>query len=483
VVKGYVWVFRGVPLLLLIIFVYNAVPQAIPATNGFLRDPFRAGAVAIVLSEAAFMAEVFRGSLLSVGRDQHDAGRALGLGYVSVQRHVVLPQAIRVALPALGNEYIATVKNTSLVSVIALVELTLAGQRIYSSNFLVLETLSAVAIFYLAIATLFSVVQRAMERRLDITRKPGTMLGRFRPSRPAAGESGADAVAAKGADALPAAAAAEAPQRLMMTPKTARPDAERPEVVVDARGVKKTFGEVTVLDGVDLTVRRGEVVILIGPSGSGKSTLLRCLNHLEDIDDGTVEVNGHLVGYRRKADGTLVSESDRRVAKQRADIGMVFQRFNLFPHRTAIQNVMLAPADLGRCTKPEARDVATTLLKRVGLEKHMEKYPAQLSGGQQQRVAIARALAMGPDVMLFDEPTSALDPELVGEVLQTIEQLVREGMTMVIVTHELRFARRVADRVVFMDEGVIVEEGPPDEFFNNPRHARTARFLQLVHAP
>jgi polar amino acid transport system permease protein len=487
-VSGYVWVFRGVPLLVSIIFVYNAVPLAVPVTVGFLRSPFRAGAVALVLSEAAFMAEIFRGSLLSVGRDQHDAARALGLKYASVQRLVVLPQAFRVAIPTLGNEYIATVKNTSLVSVISLAELTLVGQQIYSTNFLVLETLSAVAIFYLAIASLFSVLQRALEQRLDITRKRGA-VGLLRPvwNKRGSGRDESDAARRE----RPVFEGTGSAQRLLEGAGSARltlnantqESHSSLETAIDVRGVRKRFGDSVVLDGIDFTVRRGEVVILIGPSGSGKSTLLRCLNHLEEVDEGTVEINGQLIGYRRKSDGTLVSESDRRIARQRVEIGMVFQRFNLFPHRTALQNVMLAPVDLGRCTKQEARDVAMRLLTRVGLHDHRDKYPHQLSGGQQQRVAIARALAIGPGVMLFDEPTSALDPELVDEVLQTIEQLVREGMTMVIVTHEFGFARRVGDRVVFMAEGSIVEAGPPDQIFTAPREARTSRFLRLVHAP
>jgi polar amino acid transport system permease protein len=513
--SSYVWVFRGTPLLLQIIFVYNAVPQAFPSTQGFLSDPFRAGAVALIVSEAAYMAEVFRGGLLSVGKDQREAGRALGLPYEGIQRHIVVPQALRVAIPPLGNEYVATIKNTSLVSVISLVELTLAGQRIYTQNFLILETLSVVAIFYLAMATVFSLLQMLTERRLDVTRKgSGGSLARSWQTR--AGDLwrrrgvGGMARFASLAGRLPTPAlstVALSPARgssrvLKMegTPQVPRrsfpanpaaghhiPTAQKGsgggDVVIEAEDVHKAFRDVQVLKGVDLTVRRGEVVVLLGPSGSGKSTMLRCLNHLETVDRGTVKVNGQLIGYRQRPDGTLVSERDRRVAQHRTEIGMVFQRFNLFPHRTSLQNVMLAPVYLKRCSKTEARELAAALLAKVGLSGHLDHYPHQLSGGQQQRVAIARALAMRPTAMLFDEPTSALDPELVGEVLRTMEQLAEDGMTMVVVTHEMRFARQVADRVVFMDGGRIVEQGKPDEIFNAPREERTRRFLKDLLSP
>jgi polar amino acid transport system ATP-binding protein len=219
---------------------------------------------------------------------------------------------------------------------------------------------------------------------------------------------------------------------------------------------------------------------LIGPSGSGKTTLLRCLNHLERIHEGEIRVRGHLIGYRKKVDGSLVPERDRQVAKQRAEIGMVFQQFNLFPHKTALENVMLAPVVLGRYSRPEARQRAMRLLEKVGLGQKCDCYPHELSGGQQQRVAIARALAMEPELMLFDEPTSALDPELVGEVLLTIEQLAQEGMTMVIATHEMHFARHVSDRVLFMDHGCVVEEGPPEQIFGQAREERTRRFLNQL---
>jgi polar amino acid transport system permease protein len=475
----WVWVFRGVPLLLLIIFAYTALPQMIPGLSGFLDSPLRAGGVAMIASESAFMAEIFRGALGAVGRGQTEAGRALGLTYVPIQRRIVLPQALRVATPALGNEWIATLKNTSLVSVISLVELTLLAQRLYSENFRITETLSAIAVFYLGLATIFGFLQAFVERRLDVTRKGGFVSGVRPGGLPSfggwiksnsakarlSGEDGENVAADTGLVVAPPAT---------LAPKKLSPDAP---VVVDAESVCKRFGELEVLNNVDLTVRKGEVVALIGPSGSGKTTLLRCLNHLEGIDEGQIRVRGELIGYRLKGDGSIVAESDRRVARQRAEIGMVFQHFNLFPHKTVLENVSLAPVVLRRSTKVEADRRGRQLLAKVGLADKCGVYPHELSGGQQQRVAIARALAMEPALMLFDEPTSALDPELVGEVLAAIEQLASEGMTMVIATHEMRFARQVSDRVMFMDHGRVVEVGTPDMIFVNAREERTRRFL------
>ncbi|MFC7532776.1 amino acid ABC transporter ATP-binding protein [Actinoplanes sp. GCM10030250] len=249
--------------------------------------------------------------------------------------------------------------------------------------------------------------------------------------------------------------------------------------MVRAESVHKSFGSLEVLKGVDLTVARGEVSCVLGPSGSGKSTFLRCINHLEKINAGRIEVDGDLVGYRERG-GKLHEMGERDVARQRQSIGMVFQRFNLFPHMTVLQNVMEAPCRVKRESKREVRDRAAALLDRVGLGEKVENYPSQLSGGQQQRVAIARALAMRPKLMLFDEPTSALDPELVGEVLDVMKNLARDGMTMIVVTHEIGFAREVADNVVFMDGGVIVEQGPPNEIIANPQQERTKAFLSKV---
>jgi polar amino acid transport system ATP-binding protein len=249
--------------------------------------------------------------------------------------------------------------------------------------------------------------------------------------------------------------------------------------MIKAESLFKRFGRLEVLRGITLEVQRGEVMCLLGPSGSGKSTFLRCINHLEKIDAGRLRVDGELVGYREQG-GKLYELREADVIRKRAEIGMVFQRFNLFPHMTALENVIEAPILVNRMPRAEALDRGRELLDRVGIGDRVDSYPSQLSGGQQQRVAIARALAMDPKLMLFDEPTSALDPELVGDVLDVMRNLAAAGMTMVVVTHEIGFARGAADSVVFMDGGVVVESGTPAELFDNPRHERTRSFISKV---
>lgn len=253
-----------------------------------------------------------------------------------------------------------------------------------------------------------------------------------------------------------------------------------PGPAVECAHVHKWFGRLHVLDDVSLTVQSGEVVVMIGPSGSGKTTLLRCMNHLERIDDGELRVNGEPVGYRRNGKGALVEQTEAEVARQRREIGFVFQHFNLFPHLTAAENVTLAPVKVRRSSRESADAGARQLLARVGLEEKYDVYPRQLSGGQRQRVAIARALAMKPKLMLFDEPTSALDPEMVGEVLEVMRGLAADGMTMVVVSHEIGFARSVGDRLVMMDAGHIVESGLPENVLDHPQEHRTQTFLSKV---
>ncbi|HET9613793.1 MAG TPA: amino acid ABC transporter ATP-binding protein [Candidatus Limnocylindrales bacterium] len=257
------------------------------------------------------------------------------------------------------------------------------------------------------------------------------------------------------------------------------PATEATPTVVDATDVHKYFGRLHVLKGVTLSVERGQTVVVIGPSGSGKTTFIRCINHLEKIQEGRIKVNGHLIGYREDGD-RLVEDNDRNVSQQRREIGMVFQRFNLFPHKTALENIVEAPIQVRGQDADEAREMGMALLDRVGLAFKANAYPVQLSGGQQQRVAIARALAMKPALMLFDEPTSALDPEMIGEVLEVMKELAREGMTMIVVSHEMGFAREVADRIVMMDDGRIIESGDPSHFFDNPTHERTKAFLSKI---
>jgi polar amino acid transport system ATP-binding protein len=272
------------------------------------------------------------------------------------------------------------------------------------------------------------------------------------------------------------------PDIVQGTEIVARPagEAVATQPILTASDVHKRFGHHEVLKGVSLEVRRGEVVCIIGPSGSGKTTFLRCLNHLERIDSGRIEVDGHLIGYRERANGTLAEEAPGEIARQRAEIGFVFQRFNLWPHLSAIENIIEAPIQVRGERRSEAIARAERLLARVGLLDKRDAYPAKMSGGQQQRVAIARALAMRPKLMLFDEATSALDPETVGEVLSVMEELATEGMTMICVTHEMGFARQAADRIVMMDDGVIVEEGAPEHFFTRPTNERTRQFLSKI---
>ncbi|EET77820.1 MULTISPECIES: amino acid ABC transporter ATP-binding protein [Corynebacterium] len=246
--------------------------------------------------------------------------------------------------------------------------------------------------------------------------------------------------------------------------------------MISAQNVHKSFGQLEVLKGIDLEVQPGEVACLLGPSGSGKSTFLRCVNHLDKATAGRLYVDGELIGYREK-NGTLYEISEKEAAEQRSDIGMVFQSFNLFPHRTVIENIIEAPVQVKKIPEETARARAMELLEDVGLASKANNYPVQLSGGQQQRVAIARAVAMDPKLMLFDEPTSALDPELVGEVLRVMKDLAAEGMTMLVVTHEMGFAREVADKVFFMDGGVVIESGSPAEVLDNPQQPRTKDFL------
>ncbi|MDF0732911.1 amino acid ABC transporter permease/ATP-binding protein [Pseudomonas entomophila] len=437
----YIWFFRSLPLLVLLIFVYN-LPQVFPGTSALLSNPYAAGLIALVLSESAYIAEIHRGGLLAVAKGQLEAGKALGIRYSGVQRLIVIPQALRVALPTLANEYITIVKLTSLVSVISLSEILLVGQQLYTQNFLVMETMLAVAFYYVLIVTLFSYLLRRLEQHLDVTRRPAKTVADSRATQPQR-----EAVPRNGPFAL------------------------------RVQGARKHYGQLEVLKGIDLDIRFGEVVSIIGPSGSGKTTLIRTLNGLEGLDRGQVELcgapflrgsqeNGGSLGARLHMDGIV-------------QVGMVFQGFNLFPHKTVLENVVLAPRHHGHGSDAELKALGLSLLAKVGLREHAGKYPHQLSGGQQQRVAIARALAMRPQVMLFDEPTSALDPELVDDVLKVIEGLAREGMTMVIVTHEMKFAFQVSDRVVFMERGQVVQAGAPRELLDN-RSERMSRFLKDV---
>lgn len=446
----YIWFFRSVPVLVLLVFVYN-LPQIFPSTGVVLGIPFMSGLVAMVATGTAYMAEIHRGGLMSVSRAQREAGYALGIGFLGVERLIVIPQAFRVALPTLTNEFVTTVKATSLVSVISLPELMMTGQRLYAQNFLVLETLLAVAVYYVMIVTVFTWLFQWIERLLDIKERRSATL-------------------AENDLILLRSEVVNLPRRSPVADSELLP-------ALQIRHLRKSYGSSQVLKNVDLDVRSGEVVCIIGPSGSGKTSLIRTINALETIDEGEIVLFGARYISSQSFDVRRVRNGIRR-------IGMVFQSFNLFPHLTILENLMMAPRYHGQPADPKAnRAQALSLIDKVGLLAHVEKYPHQLSGGQQQRVAIARALAMAPDVMLFDEPTSALDPELVGEVLKVIQTLAQEGMTMLIVTHEMDFALSISDRIIFMEDGVIQVNANPDQIragmSSSPPFDRVGRFMGL----
>ncbi|MBX8529120.1 amino acid ABC transporter permease/ATP-binding protein [Pseudomonas cichorii] len=440
----YIWLFRSIPLLVLLVFVYN-LPQLFPVTGSVLSQPFYSGLIALVLTETAYMAEIHRGGLLSVLKGQREAAKALGIRGVGAQRLVIIPQAIRISLPTLTNEYVTIVKLTSLVSVISLNELLLVGQRLYAQNFLVLETLAAVAIYYVLIVTLFGWLLQWAERHLDLSRKNARTLDDTQ---------------------------AQALRQPVSASKKRNEPAPGQADALWLRNIHKRYGNHEVLKGIDLVVKPGEVISIIGPSGSGKTSLIRTINSLESIDRGEIVLFGNdFIKAGKRDDAPVIRQGIRR-------IGMVFQNFNLFPHRTILDNVILAPRYHGLADSAELRRKGHGLLDRVGLLAHAHKYPHQLSGGQQQRVAIARALAMEPDIMLFDEPTSALDPELVGEVLNVIRDLAREGMTMLIVTHEMDFALSISDRIVFMENGHVVTDASPASI-RSEGDPRVRRFIGL----
>ncbi len=465
----YIWVLRSIPVVVLLLilnnlgYLYETIGIGVPFTDiSFvsvpttqLISPFAAAVLGLMLNQAAFCAEIVRGGILSIDQGQHEAAAALGLPRRRQAFRIILPQAMRAILPTGFNEIIMLAKGTSMVYVLALPELFYTVQVIYRRNLEVIPLLMVATVWYLVILSVLSVIQHYVERhfaRGALRNPPPGLFDRFRRPRPAE-------------PALPAAR------------WTADAATEAGEIVI--QGVSKSFGSNLVLDDVSLTLAASSVTAILGPSGSGKSTLLRAINHLERVDAGFITVNGALVGYRREGE-TLYELKEPEILQRRADIGMVFQNFNLFPHLTVIENIVEAPIAVRGIPKAEATARAHELLARVGLADKAQAYPRHLSGGQQQRVAIARALALRPKVLLFDEPTSALDPELVGEVLQVIKELAHSGTTMVVVTHEIGFAREVADNVVFMDGGRIVEAGPPSDVLDAPRHPRTRDFLARV---
>jgi polar amino acid transport system permease protein len=478
--RGYTVIFRGTPLILQMVFAYDALPQI-----GLKLSAIGAAGLALAANEAPFIAEMLRAGVLGVDRGQVLAGQALGMTPALLMRRIIAPQAIRTMIPAFGNETVSALKNSSLASVISVQELTLRSTQLASSTFDFFSIFFASGLIYLGLTTAVSVIQLFVERALDLDRAtPEGRLAIFLPWRRVdlttklklAGE-------APSPEDLPQSPLADVPA---LSPRASRSDrakhaamVERNNVAVEVSDLRKNYGAQTVLNGLDLTVRVGEVVALLGPSGSGKSTLLRCINHLENWDSGMVRVGGRRLGHRD--DGKPLSP--RAIANERASVGvgMVFQQFNLFSHLTARENVAGPLRWVHGMTRIDADRRARELLERVGLSHRADALPRHLSGGQQQRVAIARALAPNPSVLLLDEPTSALDPELVNEVLEVIRRLaIDDGLTMIIATHQIRFADEVADRVAFLSGGSILEQGPAHEVLTNPRHPVTVRFLSVM---
>ncbi len=483
IARGYTVIFRGTPLILQMVFAYDALPHI-----GIKLPAIIAAGLALACNEAPFIAEMLRAGVLGVDRGQVLAGQALGMTPAVLMRRVIAPQAIRTMIPAFGNESVSALKNSSLASVIAVQELTLRSTQLASSTFDFFSIFFASGLIYLFLTGAVGAIQLGFEWLLDLDRATRQRrLADYLPWRRVDLATKLE-LAEKNAPALdveatPPAELAETPPLALTRKDRAKRSAtiSRNNVAVEVKDLHKRYGAQTVLDGLDMTVRVGEVLALLGPSGSGKSTLLRCINHIEDWDSGTVRVGGRRLGYGED-DKPL---TPRAVANERASVcvGMVFQQFNLFSHLTAKENVSGPLRWVHGMTRIDAARRADELLERVGLSHRADALPRHLSGGQQQRVAIARALAPNPSVLLLDEPTSALDPELVNEVLEVIRRLaIDDGLTMIISTHQIRFADEVADRVAFLSRGAILEEGPAHEVLSNPRHPVTARFLSVMEA-
>jgi polar amino acid transport system permease protein len=481
--RGYTVIFRGTPLILQMVFAYDALPHI-----GLKLSAIGAAGLALAANEAPFIAEMLRAGVLGVDRGQISAGQALGMTPGLLMRRIIAPQAIRTMIPAFGNETVSALKNSSLASVISVQELTLRSTQLASSTFDFFSIFFASGLIYLVLTTAVSFIQLLVERQLDLDRAtPQGRLARLLPWRRVdlatklqlAEQTTVPGVSPPGPEVSVPALPPRPASRADRTKRSAT--LKNNNIAVEISDLRKSYGAQTVLNGLDLTVRIGEVVALLGPSGSGKSTLLRCINHLENWDSGMVRVGGRRLGLGENGKPL----SPRAIANERASVGvgMVFQQFNLFSHLTARENVAGPLRWVHGMSRTDAERRASELLERVGLSHRADALPRHLSGGQQQRVAIARALAPNPSVLLLDEPTSALDPELVNEVLEVIRRLaIDDGLTMIISTHQVRFADEVADRVAFLTGGSILEEGPAHEVLTRPRHPLTARFLSVMEA-
>lgn len=473
---GYIWFVRGTPQLLQLVFIFDALPLI-----GLRFDEITTAVIGFALNEAAFSAELFRAGILSVNRSQSTAAAALGMGPLLTLRRIILPQSMRAVIPGLANDTIGMLKLTSIASVIFVNELTFRSQQIVGQNFKFFTVFGAAAVIYLLLTSGISLVQVWLERLFDHEREQKITFSWF-GLRASTRDSKPEASVVSQATVKEPPLANDHTWIGTLLPIGSRTPRHSDEPFVACKNVWKSYGKREILRGVDLSIAHGEVVVILGPSGSGKSTLLKLINHLEPLDWGTIKVDSQYVGYREIPGGGGTVRPLHNLARARAEarVGMVFQHFNLFSHLSALDNIVEAQRQVYDVPRAEAQALGRELLKSVGLAAHADFLPHRLSGGQQQRVAIARALAIKPKLMLFDEPTSALDPELVGEVLGVMRGLADAGMTMIVVTHEIRFARDVADRVVFMDEGEVIEQGPPERVIDNPTHERTRKFLNVV---
>lgn len=412
VVQFYIWIFRGTPMLVQLFIMYFGM-QSI----GVRISAITAAIIVFSLNTGAYCAETIRGSIESVPQGQMEAGLCVGMSYMQIMMHIILPQAFRSAFPSLFNNLISLVKDTSLAANITVTEMFMQTERIAGRTYQFMQLYIEVALVYLIFCTVLTWLQAWGEKKLNYYQ-----AGRYSMA------------------------------------------------LLEIKDIHKSFGNLNVLNGMDLTVNKGDVIAILGPSGSGKTTLLRCINYLETADAGTMIFNGKSYD--------LSNTSKKDVAQLRKHTGFVFQNYNLFANKTALQNVTLGLTVARNVSKEEANAIGMQMLEKVGMKDRATHYPSQLSGGQQQRVAIARALATNPDIIYFDEPTSALDPELIQEVLSVMKTLANEGMTMVVVTHEMAFAKNVSSHVILMEKGKIVEEGSSKNFFENPKQERTKDFLR-----
>ncbi len=449
IVGFYIWVLRGTPIILQLIIWYNILPVL-----GYEINEFWTAVIALSVLFSAYLCEVFRGGILAVSENQVEAAKSLGFGPAGVTLFFVIPQALRVAFPSLINFAILLLKDTSITSVIAVSELTLRSNTIVARNFEYVPVFAAALIIYLTLTTLLTLFQKYAEERMDY----GTKENKLRKSK----------------KQLPESANKKLGDYLTSVDESA---SDKDAIVF--KNVSKSFGDNTVLDNVSVGFQRGKTTCIMGPSGAGKSTLLRTINGLEGIDAGSITVNGVEISGEHSKSWFRRKPSEFRLTRARRQSGtaMVFQQFHLFQNYSVMQNMALAPTKVQKMDAKTAVAEGRNLLELFGLEHLGNRMPQRLSGGEQQRISILRALATKPKTLLFDEPTSALDPERVGEVLEVMEELSEAGGTMIVVTHEIDFAKRCADWFIFMENGHIIEQGKPDDVLLNPRTDRLKRFL------